>query len=66
MLCLAEPFEWAETTGLNVKLCLCVWEHTHTKLHFLVDMRMIDSSHRFRKATDPHFKENLLCERNQS
>lgn len=26
MLCLAEPFEWAETTGLNVKLCLCVWE----------------------------------------
>lgn len=26
MLCLAEPFQWAETTGLNVKLCLCVWE----------------------------------------
>lgn len=60
MLCLAKPFKWAETTGLNVKLCVC--GNCITKFHFLVDIHIIDGSPRFSKVTNSHFKENLLCE----
>lgn len=61
MLCLAKPFKRAEMTGLNVKLCLCMWELYKLSLPGWY-IFLTDGSPSFSMATNAHFKENLLSE----